>query len=435
MKLLIRYLIVAILLLAQLNAKGQFNIEALAPLSEASTNGAVETAEINGNRYVYYWAGIDSSLIYSGINRRGFRYSVSNDLWESLHEIPDSIGKIALSATRIGDIIYLIGGYSVSENGNEISSNKVHRFSVSQNAFLTDAATLPTPIDDHIQFAKNDSLIYVITGWSNSGNTGIIQVYNVNTNTWQLANNLPSTEGYNAFGAAGTLIGDTIYYFGGASDGFNFPTANRLRKGFIHPENPYQIDWQSSIPNSSYKKYRAAGISVNNKACFIGGSSVSYNFNGISYAGSVAVSPSEDTYILTDTGFVEFSIPELPMDVRSYATIGINEWIIVGGLIAGPAATSNVWKLTYTNPNSIQEVSQQSNVYPNPASDFIYIRGAKTIEKIELFNSSQMILLQEFAIDSKNHSMTIASLPEGFAFLKITYVDYSTEFTKVLIHH
>jgi hypothetical protein len=285
------------------------------------------------------------------------------------------------------------------------------------------------------KFALNDSLIYVITGWSNTGNTGVVQLYNTNSNTWQLANNLPSSGGYNAFGAAGTLIGDTIFYFGGASDGFNFPTSNRLRKGFIHPENPLQIDWQTNVLSTGLKKYRAAGISINNQPCFIGGSSVSYNYNGISYANSIAVSPSEDAYLLADTGIVQISIPGMPMDVRAFAFTAENEWILVGGLIAGPAATSNVWKLTYEDPNSIKEVTNHVLLYPNPANEVIHLRAAKKIEAVEVFNSSQMKLSQELIIKSMNHSMTVASLPNGLAFLKISFVDGSIEYQKLRIQH
>lgn len=425
----------AILLLLHTRSIAQFSLQALASLPEASSNGAIETAEINGNRYVYYWSGIDSSLIFSGINRRGYRYSVTNDVWEILPEIPDSIGKIAFSATRSGEIIYLIGGYSVAENGEEISSRKVHRFSVNENAFITDAAMLPTPIDDHIQLLKNDSLIYVITGWSNTGNTGIVQVYNTHTNVWQLANNLPVSGGFNAFGAAGVIIGDTIFYYGGASDGLNFPAVNRLRKGYIHPDNPLQIDWQWSVPNSNLKKYRAAGITVNNSPCFIGGSSVSYNYNGISYAGALAVSPSEDAYLLSDTGLVQLPVPGFPMDVRSIARINENEWIVVGGLIEGPAATSNVWKLRYQNPSWVNEPIQTARIYPNPAGTMFSIRGAKRIEKIEVFTSTLSLFKQELAIHSEFCSVSVASLPSGMAFLKITYENGAMEYAKVLIHH
>ena len=432
---LLRTFCVSLLFVFTFNLNAQFSLSPLAELPETTTNGAVESAEINGNTYVYYWAGIDNSLIYSGINRRGFRYSVTDDLWENLPDLPDELAKIAFSATRIGEIIYLIGGYSVDETGNEISSTKVHRFSIVQNAFIEDGSALITPIDDHIQFSKNDSLIYVIAGWSNSGNTGIVQVYNSNSNTWQLANNLPSVGGYTSFGAAGTLRGDTIYYFGGASDGFNFPSTNRLRKGYIHPENPLQIDWQTSIPNPSFKKYRAAGILINNQPCFIGGSSISYNYDGISYANSIAVFPSEDAYLMTDTGIAQISIPGLPMDVRAFASISENEWIIVGGLIAGPAATSTVWKLTYEDPSSIKALTSQVQVYPNPASDLIHIRAAKNIETLEFYNSKLTRLSQEFTNKSANHALTVASLPDGISFLKITFVDGSTEFKKVFILH
>jgi len=60
-------------------------------------------------------------------------------------------GKIACSASRVDDIIYIIGGYHVAANGSEISSVKVHRYDIINNTFLSDGADIPVPIDDQSQ--------------------------------------------------------------------------------------------------------------------------------------------------------------------------------------------------------------------------------------------------------------------------------------------
>ena len=159
-------------------------ITEMSPMPERVTNNAVVEGFVNGVPYVYSFAGLDSTKTYSGINLRSFRYNTQTDEWESIAPLPDTLGKIAASASRIGDIIYIIGGYHVLANGSEISSDKVHRYNTQTNEYLTDGAPIPTPIDDQVQVVWRDSLIYVVTGWSNTNNTNKVQIYNPTTNQW-----------------------------------------------------------------------------------------------------------------------------------------------------------------------------------------------------------------------------------------------------------
>ena len=114
---------------------------------------------------------------------------------------PDTLGKVAAGASRVGNIIYIFGGYHVLANGDEISSNKVHRFDVSQNQFISDGAPIPIPIDDHVQAVWKDSLIFVVTGWSNSQNVANVQIYNPSTDTWLAGTSVPNTSHDKVFGA------------------------------------------------------------------------------------------------------------------------------------------------------------------------------------------------------------------------------------------
>jgi len=52
------------------------------------------------------------------------------------------MGKIAASASRIGNIIYIIGGYHVFANNTEESSDRVHRYDIANNTYLTDGLSI-----------------------------------------------------------------------------------------------------------------------------------------------------------------------------------------------------------------------------------------------------------------------------------------------------
>ncbi|MCB0623666.1 MAG: hypothetical protein KDC43_07050, partial [Saprospiraceae bacterium] len=191
----------------------------LAPMPEPVSNNAVTVAYVDGQPYVYSFAGIDTSKIWSGIHNKAFRYSVAADQWEAIDPLPSPEGRIAAAASTVKNKIYIIGGYRVFSSGNEISLNKVHRYDPVMNAYLFDGAPVPIPIDDHVQAVWRDSLIYVITGWSNNGNVNNVQIYNPVADAWLAGTPLPpGDDNYKVFGASGVIVGDTIYYAGGATD-------------------------------------------------------------------------------------------------------------------------------------------------------------------------------------------------------------------------
>ena len=153
------------------------NISEVSTMPEAVSNNAVVEGWANDTGYVYSFGGIDSTKLWSGIHLRSFRYNTVTDFWDAIPSLPDTLGKIATGASLVDSIIYIIGGYHVYANSNELSSDKVHRFDPRTNNYLSDGADIPVAIDDHVQAVWNDSLIYVITGWSNTGNVPFVQIY------------------------------------------------------------------------------------------------------------------------------------------------------------------------------------------------------------------------------------------------------------------
>lgn len=289
----------------------------------ALTNNAVTSAKVAGQYYTYSFGGIDSSLVWSGIRQDAFRLNL-NAGWTILPPIPDTLGKIASAASTVKGKIYLIGGYHVLEDGSEISSNRVHIFDPLTNTWLPDGAPVPVPIDDQVQGVYRDSLIYVVTGWSNTSNVANVQIYNPATDSWQVGTPVPATSQYRAFGAAGGIVGNKIIYAGGARMGVNFPIAPYIRCGEIDPADPKQITW-SFVEDSLAARYRAAPIvdyDAFNDIWLTGGSSVTYNFDGIAYNGSGGVEPIDRKDIegicegFSDAIDVVGQLPEGRMDYR-----------------------------------------------------------------------------------------------------------------------
>lgn len=346
-----------ILLLLTLLSFGKFNVSAqtawtwelLDSMPERVSNNAVAYGTDDFNEYVFSFGGIDSTKLHTGVNKRAFRYTIGTDNWEEIEALPFTLSNIASGASTVKNIIYVIGGYHVNPGGSEVSSNEVIRYNPETNAYLTNGAAIPTPIDDHVQCVWRDSLIYVITGWSNTSNVPNTQIYDAELDNWLTGTETPNTNEYKAFGASGEIIGDTIYYYGGASMGFNFPAQKQLRKGVINADNPTEIEW-TLLEDGPTTLYRSAALTYDNYVFWAGGSAISYNYNGVAYNGSGGVPPLNQImrYDHNNGNWIQGEgAPYAVMDLRGIAQISSTQWIICGGMETDQYVSRKTYLLTY----------------------------------------------------------------------------------------
>jgi len=325
----------------------RWQLTSLKKLPEPITNSAVAEGFINGKPYSFTFGGLDSTKLYSGIHLRSYRLDIVNNTWQQIADLPDSLGKIASAASRIKNTVYILGGYHVFADHSERSSNKVHRYDIKANRFLADGMPIPVPIDDHVQAVWRDSLIYVITGWSDKANVPNAQIYNPENDSWSVGTPVPDNHTYKSFGASGSIIGDTIFYLGGASMGKHYPIQNILRKGIINAENPTRIEWSYQVLDSSVVGYRMAATKIDNTPHWLGGSTVTYNYNAIAYNGSGGVNPSNRDLYLTNDKLNTMFLKNLPMDLRGVAEINDSTKIIVGGITENQQVSNKVYKLEW----------------------------------------------------------------------------------------
>jgi len=325
----------------------KWHITLLKQLPEPITNNAVSEGFIDGNPYVFTFGGLDSTKLFSGIHKRSYRLDITSNAWQQIDDLPDTLGKIASAATRIKNTIYILGGYHVFADDSEKSSNKVHRYDILKNKFLEDGTSIPVPIDDHVQVVWRDSLIYVITGWSDKENVPNVQIYNPEINSWSIGTPVPDNHIYKSFGASGTIVGDTIFYFGGASMGKHYPIQNILRKGIIEANNPTQIKWSHQVLDSRIVGYRMAATKLNNRPHWLGGSTTTYNYNAIAYNGSGGVHSSNRDLYLSNNKFGITILKKLPMDLRGIAEINDSTFIIIGGIKENQKVSANVYLLEW----------------------------------------------------------------------------------------
>ncbi len=401
-------------------------IKAKATVPMAISNNAVTEGWVNGVPHVYTFGGIDSSKSASGITLNSFRYNTATDVWDTLADIPDTLGKIAMGASTVKNKIYIIGGYHVRANSSEVSSNKVHVFDPQSNSFLADASPLPVATDDHVQAVYNDSLIFVIGGWSNTGNIANVQIYDPKNDNWQVGSALPNTNSYLHFGASGTIVGNTIYYFGGARMGINFPITNTVRIGDINPNNPTQIAWRDTVLSPAIVGYRMAVTEAYGRVHWLGGSAKTYNYNGKAYSNGSGVEPLNRNLVMftrNTLGFwpdSSFTI-RYPMDLRGIAKTQANIRYIVGGMESGQKVSNKLLQLRHVEIFSEPEWAKDvgAHIYPNPAKGTFKISGKEHWSNVKLIDVNGTIL-KEWTNPELEKQFSISDFPEGLYLLRLT---------------
>ena len=204
---------ISTLLFFTLSLHAQITWQELPSMPEKVSNNAVTAAVVDGIPYVYSFSGIDSTKECSGDHLKSWRYNTMMQEWSAIPSLMDNSGKIAAGASTVNNQIYVIGGYHLASNCAETSSNRIHSYDPVSNTYNF-TYIIPTATDDHVQAVWRDSLLYVVTGWSNSGNISDVQVYNPTLHEWFEGTPVPNNDDYKVFGASGAIVGDTLYYIG-----------------------------------------------------------------------------------------------------------------------------------------------------------------------------------------------------------------------------
>ncbi|MCC6866532.1 MAG: T9SS type A sorting domain-containing protein [Ignavibacteria bacterium] len=199
-----------------------------------------------------------------------YKYSISGNVWTTGLGTP--IAKSGGDLVACGNKIYYIGGGSSTIN---IGTPETFVYNISTGQWSA-LANIPTPVTGNVAECYRDSIIYCMLGGWNTYER-LIQVYNVNTNTWSQATQISSGNGRRSF--AGGILGNKLFVCAGFSGSFR----NDFWIGTINPANPLQITWVQK-PNISVATSRPGGTAILGKFYVIMG-----EINGGSGNDSVAI--------------------------------------------------------------------------------------------------------------------------------------------------
>ncbi|MCB1629797.1 MAG: hypothetical protein KDI48_18860, partial [Xanthomonadales bacterium] len=245
--------------------------------------------------------GLGEGTDHAAIAADGWRWNADLGRWHSL-PAPAQIGsgRLAASALWLRDAVWLVGGYTVAADGSERSTPEIFRLDSDSGRWLLHTQ-MPTPVDDSVVLPLRDRWMLLISGWYDTGNVDLVQVYDVQRHLWSVSSQWP---GPAVFGHAGGIVDDQLVVCDGVAV-VGVVEGKRqfaLRKGCWHGQVKFSEDagaiqavqWTELPEHPCPGTYRAAAVGTRrqgDRILFAGGGTAAYNFDGIGYDGQ-PVAPS-----------------------------------------------------------------------------------------------------------------------------------------------
>ncbi len=347
--------ILAVAILLDMNKLRMTRTASMPPLPVPVTNNAVVSVTAQGREFVISFAGLGEGKSYEDTHARTFVLDSREMQWKEVSPVPGGVGRIAAVAVAVGKQAFVFGGYTVADDGSEVSTRWVHAFDPLSGEF-EERQPMPVPVDDAVAVSYEDRYIYLISGWHDFGNVNLVQRYDTQTDSWAQATPTP---GRAVFGHAGGIVGSTIVYCDGVAiepqTGRKraFVANNECLAGVIDKDESRSIDWRRLEPHPGMPRYRmaATGSTEHGAVLFVGGSENPYNFDGIGYDGKAA-SPAAGAFMfrLEDGSWqkVGFDGPAT-MDHRGLVPFQ-RGWLTIGGMLDGQHVTDTVSSLSLEEP-------------------------------------------------------------------------------------
>lgn len=310
--------------------------------------------------------------------------------WSASPAMPTA--KYQFSAQKVGDKIYVSGGYS----GGFTPDMNTYIYDITNNLW-NNGAFMPTPVGDYASGVYNDSLIYYIGGYNGTGDDNGVKIYNIISNTWSTGTSKPGTA---TAGLRGGIYGDKIVIVGGYSQTLGMPIPDAYI-GTIDPLNPTQITWAPLPDYPGGPVGRLAGgiafMELRPLVYFVGGDPT---------GGGVLVKTDCWGYDLNDN---QWKIGPQKItgvsNISDFVGLVYNDslWLAsVAGYDGTVIATVNEWlNLGASPPLGVNEhnaiITDLITMYPNPAIDqlTVLIKDNAAIETIAITDVTGRIISTE----------------------------------------
>jgi N-acetylneuraminic acid mutarotase len=311
------------------------------PLPVAVTGNAVTSLK-NGIE-VYSLMGIGAKKTWDDISNKMYILRLKSGKWIEGRPVPGVAGRLGASAISARGKVYVFGGYTVDGQGTELIVSDVNSYLADERHWYR-AADLPVPVESAVIGVTHDRYIYLIGGRSSNGPINLVQVYDVEKNTWSEATPSPGTP---VFGHAGGVAEETIVYVDGAKkEGSAYIASDECWMGKIDKKDPDKIEWSKLPPHPGPGRFGivAGAAEHDHRIFFSGGTTTPHNFKGLAADGKPAgLSPVTFAFELHGNRWetVEADTYDVRADERGIAFTPLGP-LIIGGTQQDSALSARV---------------------------------------------------------------------------------------------
>ena len=318
------------------------------------SNNAVAIVD-DGERFrLYSFAGLLKGKTWRDVTNRAFEYDSDSQKWREMASLPGP-GRLASTAQTVNGQVYVFGGYTVAEDGSEVSWPAVYRYDPQERQYHV-AAPMPIPVDDAVSAVYRNRYIYLVSGWHDTDNVDRVQVFDTQTNGWSQATRFP---GPPVFGHNGGLLGQHLLICDGVkvipateTDGQRqFVPSDVCFLGEIDRVDPTRIVWRETTNLPGPALYRAAASASTAvhppQILMAGGAHNPYNYNGIGYNQEPSA-PTPEVWgfePLTRRWIAHPPLARPSMDHRGLLDLGTGEFLIIGGMLSDQRVTGRTTRL------------------------------------------------------------------------------------------
>jgi N-acetylneuraminic acid mutarotase len=315
-------------------------------LPQPLTNNAVAGYNGRGGLNLVSFMGISSGKNWKAVTNATYSMIAADGNWKTLKPVPGTAGRLGAIAVPAANQIFLLGGYVMDAQGGETTVGDVNMYNPDTQKWFR-VTDIPEPVSAAVGGEYDNRYIYLVGGWSKSGPTQAVQVYDIKKAEWLKATPM---SGPAVFGHAGAVVDDTIVYVDGAlrnpAGKPAFIASDECWMGKIDHKDPTKIEWTKLPAHPGTARYRiaAGGSDKDDKVYFTGGASGPYDSTGQGFDGHPAQpSPMVFSYDLRkkawDVIHEKVAIPT--MDQRGLI-VAPHYLVLLGGMASNRAVTAHV---------------------------------------------------------------------------------------------
>jgi N-acetylneuraminic acid mutarotase len=257
------------------------------PMPAAVSGNAV--AGLKGGFQLFSFMGVGPKKDWNDVTNDVYIMTLGRaGKWTTARQVPGPVGRLNAAAGGVKGVVVLMGGFVVDSKGAELTVPDVNVYEPGARRWSR-GKDIPILVDSAVVGVTHDHFIYLIGGRSPSGPVNIVQLYDIEKDSWTQATPFPGTQ---AFGMAGGVADENIVIVDGAkpgpAGGPRYVASDECWLGKIDHKDPTKIEWSKLPPHPGTARFGIAGGGADrdHRIYFSGGTATPHDYKGASYDGN-----------------------------------------------------------------------------------------------------------------------------------------------------